>query len=317
MHLKAKTALILGGSRFIGYHLTQELIRQGFAVFHFRRGISRAPAPFSGKIGLFKGDRGDPLALAKAFQRDYSHVFDLSGRSAAHLSPILNKHRLRIGHYIFCSTSSVLRLPPICPYDERAPTVEPGLDGANESYGVCKREMERMLLDASRRESWPITIFRPQAVLGPYDGGQAAKIFQLAHGDKPIVASEKTAAARLNLLDVNDLVAAFVLAAGSHRTHGKIYSLANDEPVTLAEFCRACGNVSGRMIQVKVDANTELNWWHPYDLVADNSLAKRDLGIVFAPLESTIKNIWRQMENPPSLAEKFSRRLRSLIIGPY
>ena len=270
-------------------------------VSHFRRGQTPPPAPFRGSVEIIAGNRDHPEDLRAAFARSYDLVFDLSGYRLDQVTPLVQEHASKIGHFLFCSTSSVvIPAPPGTrrPYGEGAETVAP-----DQSYGGQKRASELLLLEAAQKKRLSITIFRPQAVLGKHDGAQAAAAFRFLKQRSAYKLPEQFAAARINLLEVCDLAQAFARAAGNPIAHGKIYNVANDEPVSLSEFIERCARAadlsppSPRGDTIPISAS-DLSWWHDYDLVSDNALIKRDLGLVFTPLDDTLDTCWKEYRRP-------------------
>lgn len=299
-----KKIAILGGSRFIGYHLTQALLQSGFHVSLFNRGKTVPPAKFLADVRIVNGDRNKPWSLKPFFDCDYDVLFDLSGYLPAQVGPVLEGYSSRIGHYVFCSTSSVVALPPPVPFDENSPRcTTPG------SYGGDKARVEELLLEASGKFGLPVTILRPQGVLGRYDAAQAAFVFSRLRNNIPITVREDSRGIHANFVDVKDLVKAFISVATQRVSHGKTYNIANDEPVSLMGFISLCSEVSSTSPTIRFfddrtlpDEYRKLPYgvpWHDYDLVADNSEIKNDLNLDFTPLRNTLLDIWLWLQNNP------------------
>ena len=106
-----KKIALLGGSRFIGFHLLSALCQHGHDVTVFNRQLSQPPAPFPKGIRFVKGDRNHPQDLEGLFDENFDVVFDISGSKPAHVEPIVRGCRSRIGHYIFLSSGSVYKKP--------------------------------------------------------------------------------------------------------------------------------------------------------------------------------------------------------------
>src|SRR3989344_596089 len=100
---------LLGGTHFIGYHLTWALHKQGYEVTLYNRGITVPPEALPRNIKHIKGNRDRSHDLQKLFYTDYDFIIDLSGYTPAHVEPIIRHYRDSIGHYLFCSTSSVFK----------------------------------------------------------------------------------------------------------------------------------------------------------------------------------------------------------------
>ena len=159
-----KTVALLGGSRFVGYHLLLTLIRKGHAVTLFNRGFTRPPVPFPNSIKIVNGDRNNPKDIDRLFNQDFDVVFDLSGYNPDHMKPIINNYQSQIGHYIYCSSASVYENLMDPQLKEESPCT------LNENtYGRNKALAENLLMDQYKETQWPVTILRPYAVFGPYD----------------------------------------------------------------------------------------------------------------------------------------------------
>lgn len=91
---------ILGGTRFIGYHLVWALYKEGHEINIFNRGITRLPGPFPPNIRWIYGDRNRSGDLQHFFKNKFDVVIDLSGYSLRHVEPIVRKYKSYIKHYI-------------------------------------------------------------------------------------------------------------------------------------------------------------------------------------------------------------------------
>ena len=66
-----KNILILGGSRFIGYLMLSELIKEGHNITIFNRQLRIPPGPFPKAVKLIKGDRNCPQDLEFLSNKKY------------------------------------------------------------------------------------------------------------------------------------------------------------------------------------------------------------------------------------------------------
>ena len=99
---------------------------------------------------------------------------------------------------------------------------------------------EELLLNF--KKTLPITIFRPQGVIGPYDPRFAGLIFYRILNRFPILIG-KNKNVKVNHLFVFDLIRAVTSSIGNSKAFGKIYNMADDDKVTLLEFIDLCGKV--------------------------------------------------------------------------
>lgn len=297
-----KSIGVLGGTRFIGYHLTRTLLESGHRVTLFHRGRTAAPGPLASPfLRHVYGDRDRPADLGEFLHERYDAVFDLSGYSPRHVRPLLDERlRSRIGHYIFCSTSSVYAVPPPCPHTESAPrTTVAG------TYGGDKALVEDLVMAEWGRSGWPVTILRPQGVFGRFDAAQAAFVFARLVNSLPILLGPRRRY-RLSFAYVSDLVRAFVRAMSQPRAHGRIYDVAGDDVVTQTEFVELCAAAASLRPEVRVlECEDDARWpiglpWPGHHLVADSRLVKRELDVDFTPLRRALEETWDWLRATPA-----------------
>jgi 2'-hydroxyisoflavone reductase len=160
-----RTLLILGGTGFVGPHLTEQALARGWKVTHFNRG-KRRPEGFAG-VEQLTGDRDGKLDALQG--RKWHAVIDNSGyvprivrMSAELLAP-------NAGLYLFVSSISAYA-SFAKPNDEDSPlarlqdeTVEK-IDG--ETYGGLKALSERAAQAAFPGRA---IVVRPGYIVGPLD----------------------------------------------------------------------------------------------------------------------------------------------------
>jgi nucleoside-diphosphate-sugar epimerase len=96
--------LVLGGTRFFGKTLVEQLGSAGHAVTVLSRGQVPPPAGAARLVA----DRADPAALAAALSgRSFDVVIDNVAMTAAHVGGALDAIGDRTGHYVLTSTASV------------------------------------------------------------------------------------------------------------------------------------------------------------------------------------------------------------------
>jgi len=158
------TLLILGGTGFIGPHLTAEALRRGWRVTHFNRG-KRGGAPAG--VETLIGDRGGALDALRG--RSWDVMIDDTGyvpkfvkRSAQLLAP-------GVGYCLFISSISAYA-SFARPNDERSPTAplsDPNLEQVTgETYGGMKALCEQYTREAFGERC---AIVRPGYIVGPLD----------------------------------------------------------------------------------------------------------------------------------------------------
>lgn len=292
---------ILGGTRFIGFHLCQAALLAGYQVHIFNRGVTRPPEPLH-DVQIIRGNRKHAFDLDAFFTTDYDALIDLSGYTLAHVAPILERYRNRIGHYLFCSTIHAGR-------DDRYPL---------GTYPGNKRACEELLLAASLQYGLHVTIFRPQAVIGIHDLSIDMEIFyRLAHRIPLLCGPERIS--RINFLPVNDLAQLFLKAIGNPAAFCKIYETAGDDVVDFMEMVALCQAVSGITASFREVESTVIESkicgplavgveWAKENLIADNGAIRHDLGFRFTTLRDALAQTWRSIGANPVLMETGLRR---------
>jgi len=160
-----RTALVLGGTEFLGVHLVERLVAAGWQVDLFNRGVTN-PDLFPG-LTLHRGDRASDVAALQGGRWDV--VYDLSGYQpddVARSAQALRSSRL---HYVFVSSLSVYADLSEPGADESSPLAtlegETPADVTPASYGPLKALCEQKALD----EYEEVTIVRPGVIVGPLD----------------------------------------------------------------------------------------------------------------------------------------------------
>jgi len=165
--------LVIGGTRFLGYHLTRALLELGIKVTLFNRGISSDD--FGDRVTRIKGDRQNHQQFYEQFQgQKYDVVIDLIGYHPLELEVAEKTFRDHIGLYV---SSALVRLSGHreqklagqgggflstlipCPSGEELPY----------EYGMKKRECELLLEERFRSRKFPAVRFRCPVIHGPRD----------------------------------------------------------------------------------------------------------------------------------------------------
>ena len=153
---------VLGGTRFIGFHLTRALAGAGHTVTTFTRGITIPPEPHPRSVRRVFGDRREPHQVEAFLRHGFDVVYDLTAYTPADVAPVL-VCRDAIGQYVFCSTSMAYRQPADLPCTEDA-----ALDSSLGTYGGDKARAEEAVREASGSTSW----YTPST--NPTDGSAGA-----------------------------------------------------------------------------------------------------------------------------------------------
>jgi 2'-hydroxyisoflavone reductase len=207
--------LMLGGTRFIGVHMTELALARGHAVTHFTRGRSgrgRFPA-----VASLTGDRDGQLDALR--DREWDAVIDNSGYVPRHVRLSAELLAPRAQQYLFVSSISVYPDFSVPRSEDSAvgklddETVEK-VDGA--TYGPLKALCEQA---AERAFPGRTTILRPGLIVGPEDNTDRFTYWpaRAARGGKFIAPVGPREA--IQVIDARDL-AAFTLRCVEQRTTG-------------------------------------------------------------------------------------------------
>ncbi|MEU9836857.1 NAD-dependent epimerase/dehydratase family protein [Streptosporangium sp. NPDC048047] len=156
--------LIIGGTRFVGRHITEAAISAGHEVSLLHRG--RTGADLFPEAEHLVADRDGDLSLLR--DRGWDVTIDVTAYAPSQVESLASV--LTTGQYVFVSTCAVYAAPKAPGYAEDAPLAE--TDGLTSeevtpaSYGPLKVLCERAAIELFG----PATlIVRPTYVIGPHD----------------------------------------------------------------------------------------------------------------------------------------------------
>ncbi|WP_421191652.1 NAD-dependent epimerase/dehydratase family protein [Aeromonas jandaei] len=206
--------LIIGGTGFLGRHLTALALDWGHEVTLFNRGHHQHPD--WRELVQFIGDRNGDLGALQGEGRQWDLVIDTCcyrPEQAASLSAALLGRCERL---IFISTISVYRDFAQPGMDESAPLHAIATGEQSEAYGPLK-----VLCEEEYRARWGerLCILRPGVLCGPHDhtGRMAWWVKRVQQGGRWLLPGEGQD--RLQYLDVRDC-AEFVLRAAEQQLTG-------------------------------------------------------------------------------------------------
>ncbi len=227
--------LILGGTRFIGLHMTALALERGHQLTFFNRGkthTDRYP-----EIERIKGDRNGELDGLKG--REWDAVIDNSGYVPRHVKLSAELLAPQVKQYVF--TSSISVYPDFSsPRDESSPvgklpdeTIEK-VDG--ETYGPLKALCEQA---AQRAMPGRTCVIRPGLIVGPDDNTDRFTYWpaRAARGGEFIAPGSPQDP--FQVIDARDL-AAFVINAVENGHNGVYNLVSNVNEFKFGELTDAC-----------------------------------------------------------------------------
>jgi 2'-hydroxyisoflavone reductase len=227
--------LILGGTRFIGLHMTALALERGHTLTFFNRGKTKTDR--YPEIERIKGDRNGEIDGLK--DREWDAVIDNSGYVPRHAKLSAELLAPKVKQYVFVSSISVY--PNFAePRDESSPvgkladeTVEK-VDG--DTYGPLKALCEQAVMKALPGRA---TVIRPGLIVGPDDNTDRFTYWpaRAARGGEFIAPGAPTDP--FQIIDARDL-AAFTIDAVEKNVTGTFNLVSNVNEFKFGELTAAC-----------------------------------------------------------------------------
>jgi nucleoside-diphosphate-sugar epimerase len=233
--------LVVGGTRFLGYHLVRRLLRDGQEVTLFNRGLT--PDDFGSSVKRLRGDRQDAADFHGALkQKSFEAVVDLIAYREEDSRSAVETLQGRTGHYILISSAAVYIVTkdypnPVSEEDfDRELRPKPDKNDGMWLYGFHKRQCEAVLADAHRKNGFPATAVRLPIVQGERDYTLRAYSYFLRAGDgRPVILPDGGLCPFTHVYQ-GDVVRTIAENLGRPASFGRAYNLAQKEIVTLREF---------------------------------------------------------------------------------
>jgi 2'-hydroxyisoflavone reductase len=297
---KPKTLLILGGTGFIGPHLTDEAKRLGWKVTHFNRG--KRDADGVPDVETLHGDRKGQLDALR--NRKWDAVVDNTGyipkfvkQSAEILAP-------NVGYCLFVSSISAYA-KFTQPNDESSATGK--LEDVNfeevtnDSYGPMKALCEQYSMEAFKGRA---SVVRPGYIVGPLDPTDRFTYWPVRVSRGGEMLAPGTPSDPVQIIDVRDLTA-WMMKLVEARTTGYFNAITPARAYSLGDIITASQKASPQ-------AGTKVTWvpedflmkqWKPEEVdvppwsptkgewaAASLTSAERSVkaGLTFRPLQRTV-----------------------------
>lgn len=247
--------LVTGADGFIGSHLTEELVKQGYQVrafvyynsFNTWGWLDTLPREIMDHIEIFQGDVRDPNGVKEAM-RDCDAVFHLAALIAipfSYHSPdtyvdtnikgtlnVLQAARdLGTKRVLVTSTSEVYGTAQYVPIDELHPYQ------GQSPYSATKIGADRLAESFYRSFNLPVTIVRPFNTYGPRQSARAVIptiITQLLAGKEEIKLGSLTPTRDFNY--VKDTANGFIAMYRSDKTIGQEINIATQKEISIGQL---------------------------------------------------------------------------------
>lgn len=252
-----KQVLVTGADGFIGSHLTEELVRQGYDVkafvyynsFNTWGWLDTLPRDVLDQIDIFQGDIRDPNGVRQAMkgQEAVFHLAALIAIPFSYHSPdayvdtnikgtlnVLQAARdWETQRVLVTSTSEVYGTAQYVPIDEKHPYQ------GQSPYSATKIGADRLAESFYRSFNLPVTIVRPFNTYGPRQSARAVIptiITQLLAGQTEIKLGSLTPTRDFNF--VKDTVSGFLDIYKSDKTVGEEINICSGQEISIGDLAQ-------------------------------------------------------------------------------
>ena len=295
---KSSTILVTGADGFIGSHLTEALVREGFNVrafvyynsFNSWGWLDQCAGDIKGQFEVFPGDIRDPHGVKEAM-KDCEAVMHLAALIAipfSYHSPdtyvdtnikgtlnVLQAAReLRVSRVIHTSTSEVYGTAQFVPITENHP-----LQGQSP-YSATKIAADQLAFSFHSSFDLPVVTIRPFNTYGPRQSARAVIptiIAQIANGNRSVKLGSLTPTRDFSY--IKDTVAGFIAALKGEPGLGEVINLGSNFEISISETAQLIAEYMG----VPIDLISNSERMRPENseverLWADNTKAKELFG---------------------------------------
>lgn len=311
-----KNIFLTGADGFIGSHLAERLVRDGYHVKALAQYNSFSSwgwldsSLLKSQMEVVTGDVRDPFAM-KTFMQGCDAVLHLAALIAipysyhapasyvdTNISGTLNivqaARDLGVSKVVHTSTSEVYGTARYVPIDEAHP-----LQGQSP-YSASKIGADQMAISYYNSFETPVSIIRPFNTYGPRQSARAVIptiISQIANGQREIKLGSLTPTRDFNY--VADTVSGFVSVLESEKSVGQVINIGSNYEISIGDLVKAIAEVMGIDVSIISDnqrirpASSEVE-----RLWADNKKAKDLIGWIpeFSGIDGLLRGLAKTVE---------------------
>ena len=266
--------LVTGAAGFIGSHLVETLVHQGYPVrafVHYNSQnswgwLDRIHPEILKEIDIFTGDVRDPNGVRTAVRECAAilHLAALIGIPYSYHSPdtyidtnvkgtlnILQAARdFNVSKVVVTSTSETYGTAQFVPITEEHPT------NPQSPYAASKSGADFLSLSFQKSFDLPVSVLRPFNTYGPRQSARAiipTIISQIANGKRTIELGSLTPTRDLTF--VKDTASGFVHALESDNGIGRVINLGNNHEISIGDLVKLIAQVMN--VEITVQQKTE------------------------------------------------------------
>ena len=323
--------LIIGGTRYMGRIVVEQLLERGDSVTLFSRGNTR-PSWWD-QITHIEGDREDRQDFSvKLKGKSFDAILDTQAFRKEDVESAAEVFRGNIGRYVMVSTGSVF-LDGKLDFSTHCPFKESDVDWADldytypdgeDAYGVGKRHCEKWLHENC---DLPYTIVRIPAVMGWDDPTRRMWwwVQRALDGNGIVVPAQNRAPFRT--LYSGDAASNFIRAMDSPGAANQTYHIAMEEVVTTERWADLIWQAAGNTCEITyipteiISASNLMSYAPPLNrsipYIHDLSKATLEFGFQSTPISEWIQETvdWYRDSYTDEDSKGYDRREREIELA--
>jgi NAD dependent epimerase/dehydratase len=265
-----KKILVTGAAGFIGSHLAEELVKNGFSVRALVRYNSKnnfgwlENSPRKNDIEILTGDVRDYDCVYNAVRGcdTVFHLAALIGIPYSYVSPLAYirtniegtynimqaSKELNVENILVTSTSETYGTAQYVPIDEKHPLV------GQSPYSASKIGADQIALSYFLSFSTPVKLVRPFNTYGPRQSARAViptVITQILSGKKEIKLGHTSPTRDLTF--VKDTVNGFITIANTKSFTGQVTNIGMNNEISVGDLTNLIAEITGEKISIITD----------------------------------------------------------------
>ncbi len=276
--------LLLGGSRFIGPKLVDQLYSENDLVV-FNRGNNKFNYPKN--VKYVRGDRDIPQDLKQIENTLFDLIIDTCGYNELQIEKSANIIA-NTKKYIFISSAAVYKLGKkelLTETDELEPNT------AFKQYGVGKVSAENKIKQIRNNAKLSTFILRPPYILGPNNPFNRENYFfdKLVKNEVIDIPCDDV---RVSFADVDDVVKAVILFKNMAAVGINIFNIGDNKTYNFVDLTQLCAKVSGNKVKTNINKNVEGFPFQCLPLAVNSDKLNHLTKTLPTPLEKTLFKSW-------------------------